>query len=305
MKSRFLFIAWLAVTTTAFSPSLINKKASPLILEAKKKNGKSKGSSSPAKSSKGFGSKPVIKAEIRLSQEEAARNLLSYRLSLEAKLRARKNIGPQSTPKVSLKLPSRDPVKEENFARSLLASRLALEALIRARIVKDVGPKPTPKTAIELPPRDSIKEEKSARSLLASRLELEALIRSRIVKDVGPKPTPKTAIELPPRDTVKEEKNARSLLASRLTLEKAAAETKRKREQENRQRGILSYRLAIQSKAWEVERAKLEAAAALRKARQQPKAPQEEQILANKYKAIECIEERAFTILMDLGMVGV
>ncbi len=352
MKSRLIFVCLLAVTTTAFSPSLVttfNKKASPLKLEAKKKNGKSKGSSAPAKSSKGFGSKPASK--VRPTNEEAARNLLSYRLSLEAKLRARKNIGPQPTPKVSLELPPRDtvkeekiarsllasrlarealirsrnvkdvgpkptpktaielpprdPVKEEKIARSLLASRLALEALFRSRNVKDVGPKPTPKMAIELPPRDPVKEEKIARSLLASRLALEALIRSRIVKDVGPKPTPKMAIELPPRDPVKEEKIARSLLGSRLNFEKAAAFTKRQREQEKRRRGILSHRLAIQSKAWEVEKAKLEAAAALRKARQQPKAPQEEQFLANKYKAIECVEERAFTILMDLGMVGV
>ncbi|GAX18553.1 hypothetical protein FisN_10Hh246 [Fistulifera solaris] len=260
MKTSLLFVSFWAVTTTAFSPSPVttfNKKASPWILEAKKKNGKSKGSSVPAKTSKGFGSKP--KAEmIRPSPEEAARNLLSYRLSLEAKLRTKKNIGPQPASKVFAKLPSRDPFKEERIARSLLASRLALQASIR----------------------------------------------SKIVEDVGPKPTPKMAIELPPRDPVKDEMNARSLLASRLTFEKVAAETKRKREQEKRQRGILSHRLAIQSKAWEVERAKLEAAAALRKARQQPKAPQEEQILANKYKAIECIEERAFTILMDLGMVG-
>ncbi len=40
-------------------------------------------------------------------------------------------------------------------------------------------------------------------------------------------------------------------------------------------------------------------------ARQQPKSPKQEAILAEKYAAIETVEERAFQILADLGMVEV
>ncbi len=40
-------------------------------------------------------------------------------------------------------------------------------------------------------------------------------------------------------------------------------------------------------------------------ARQQPKSPEEAKILAGKYAAITCLEERAFQILVDLGMVEV
>ena len=40
-------------------------------------------------------------------------------------------------------------------------------------------------------------------------------------------------------------------------------------------------------------------------ARQQPKSPKQEAILAEKYAAIETVEERAFQVLVDLGMVEV
>jgi len=40
-------------------------------------------------------------------------------------------------------------------------------------------------------------------------------------------------------------------------------------------------------------------------ARQQPKSPKQEAILAEKYAVIETVEERAFQVLVDLGMVEV
>ena len=38
-------------------------------------------------------------------------------------------------------------------------------------------------------------------------------------------------------------------------------------------------------------------------ARQQPKSPTEEQMLKEKYAKIESLEERAYAILLDLGMI--
>lgn len=60
-------------------------------------------------------------------------------------------------------------------------------------------------------------------------------------------------------------------------------------------------RAAIREKQAKIEAAKL----AIQEARKQPKSEAEEKELSVRYAALEDIEERAFAILVDLGMVFV
>ncbi len=317
MTFRLVVLSLITIAATAFSPihsigtfTRHNELGYRLTtaLEAKPRKQQKVKDSGKLKETVGFGSKPALKIKADppprdpIKGTEASKPTLKTE-DLPTSDPIKASVGPKPAPKAKPDLSARDLIKEEMNARSLLASRLSLEAMLRSRIVKDVGPKPTLKTKAELLIRDPIKEEMNARSLLASRLALEVTIRSRIVKDVGPKPTLKTKPEIVLRNPIQEEKNARNLLATRLTFEKASVLAKRKRGEEKRQRGVLAHRLAMQSMAWGVQQEKHAAIEALRLARQQPKSPEQEQLLASKYGAIECPGEKAFMILKDLGMV--
>ena len=82
-----------------------------------------------------------------------------------------------------------------------------------------------------------------------------------------------------------------------------AARMEASRVAEGKQRALLAQGLAAQQAAYDQLLAERAAAEAIRTARQQPKDAATEQSLQSKYGAIDCVGERAFAILMDLGMV--
>lgn len=106
---------------------------------------------------------------------------------------------------------------------------------------------------------------------------------------------------------------AKAALEAKLKMEREAAEAKArrilaaKREMEKKQRALLSARLereekiraVIREKQQKIEAAKL----AIKEARKQPKSVAEEKELAARYAALEDLGDRAFSILVDLGMV--
>ncbi|KAL7447326.1 hypothetical protein ACHAXM_010854 [Skeletonema potamos] len=92
----------------------------------------------------------------------------------------------------------------------------------------------------------------------------------------------------------------------RLAEEAAAKEAKAKAEAAEAARLAEEKRLADEAAAKEAEEAEARElgypSVAVMKARQQPKSAEEEDALANKYGAMD-LEERAFSILADLGMI--
>lgn len=101
--------------------------------------------------------------------------------------------------------------------------------------------------------------------------------------------------------------------AERAAAQQAAAEqleaAKRRQEAEAKQRALLVARLEREDQVREAIRAKEEAIAqrkaAILEARSQPKSPEVEKALQETYAAIDDLGERAFAILVDLGLVQI
>jgi len=213
---------------------------------------------------------------------------------------------PSSNPVVAS---STDSVKAEEFSRALLAARLDLEGKNRGAMPIS-QPKAEKKAAV--PTTDPVKAEKTARALLVTRLQMAAkeMEQRKAEAEVRAKLKVEKKV-VPTTDPVKAEKTARALLVTRLKMEaKEIAQRKAEAEAvkaEKTARALLVTRL--QMEATEIAQRKAEAEAqakALEEARMakvQPKAKEVEAELASKYKSIEDLGERAFTILTDLGLV--
>lgn len=182
-----------------------------------------------------------------------------------------------------LRFPSTASSYADRVARGLLeyrceAQQRQADAFATATVAE---PKPEPyvvvaatslkKVVPAVPPTDPVKAEQTARALLTERVQREAAVVAA-AKAAAAAQAAQIAAE-----------------AARLAAEKEAAR-RASILAERRQRGILAERLGAQAVAYA-------------KVLEERRAKEEQEALAEKYASIECIEERAFTILSDLGML--
>jgi len=179
--------------------------------------------------------------------------------------------------------------KDEATRRSLLNTRLIDEQQERLR--KQLAVKQ--------------QREVTKRNLLKTRLLNER--QERLRKEEQAK---QDAIKLAQKQT--RELLSRGLLETRLAnekLERELKETDRKRQTEKKQRALLTERLGQDARIKEAIRLREESfakrKAAIAEARRQPKTPEEEQKLKEKYAAIENLSQRAFAIKLDLGIIEI
>jgi len=264
--------------------------------------------------------------------EAFQRSLLAAQIANKATTQAAKAITPTvfAVPKKE-KLHVATP-PDETFQRSLLAAQIANKATTQA--AKAITP-----TVFAVPKKEKLHvptppDETFQRSLLAAqiankapsaspfqsvdydaaaRLAYEAAGGSGDFEAFKTKYLEETSAMVGDKHKAKAEAEAaeaarlaKEAEEKRLAEEAAAKEAKAKAEAAEAARLAEEKRLADEAAAKEAEEAEARElgypSVAVMKARQQPKSAEEEDALANKYGAMD-LEERAFSILADLGMI--
>lgn len=243
-----------------------------------------------------------IAAASRLRQESISRSLLEARVARETIERE------QAALQAKLEQEAASKLRQEIISKSLLEARLARETSERELELK-----------LEVEAALKLRQETISRSLLEARLTRETNERNRAVALAAKRRTEAAALGLMQYRFVQEaaERLAerkrkqvatnRALFEARLVLEANSKAYKAKLQQELNQRAILVDRLEREEQVREAVRFRKERLAARKsailEARSQPKAPDVERALQDTYAAIEDLGERAFAMLVDLGLV--
>lgn len=207
--------------------------------------------------------------------------------------------------------PDSDPIQAERTARALLAERVTLEARRAAQTKRAVATEARQRQLLEA----RIASDAVARTLAVQRATQQAvqqasmtvearqrgLLQARIVTDASAA-AQQAATEAAKQWSMTTEARQRRLLEARITADATAAVQQASRVAEARQRALLIHRLNAQESAYAQVLAEREIMAAIQAARQQPKTPDVEAALQQKYGSIDCIGDRAYTILQDLGV---
>ncbi|CAB9498171.1 expressed unknown protein [Seminavis robusta] len=191
------------------------------------------------------------------------------------------------------------------------ATTVVVETVELVEALEDTTTTTIPNTKAAVQP-----DEATARALLTYRLQLEMAARA---KEMAQEEDPEVVTAAPTKTTlstnpVVDETTSRALLTYRLQLETAAKTFQAKVKAEQQARSLLSYRLELDKTAPEEPAGALESLECSesgggtmnnnsRRMIPQPLSEQEERERAAKYAAIDCMEERTFTMLQDLGMI--
>ena len=197
----------------------------------------------------------------------------------------------QEDPEIALALKQ----KYEIVGRGMLETRLANEQQERVRREAEV--------ALAL----KQKYEIVGRGMLETRLANEQQERVRREEEEKRQAAVQDALARQEEIKRKNVETAQRMFETRVILEQKSKAYKAKQQGEINQRALLAERLGRDARIKEAIRVREEhyakRKAAIAEARRQPKAPEEERKLQEKYAAIENLSEKAFAIKLDLGII--